>query len=119
MLAACVCVAVALGPSVPPAGGPAVHERVGLIIIEGNVRTEDAAILRFLPGVYPGGRLPSETDRLRIELRLLTAFHRRFDLDAGLRPELVVLPNDNDSLFRDVKLVFPEMGPKPKKKRGG
>lgn len=117
MLAALVGVAVALGPAVPPAGGPLGNDRVGTITIEGNVRTEDAAILRFLPGVYPGGVLPSEAERLRIELRLLTAFRRRFDLDAGRRPELIVLPNELDSEFRDLKLVFPEKG--PKKKRGG
>lgn len=96
------------------AADPPVRDRVGSIIIEGNVRTGDAAILNLLDGFYPGAELPSEADRLRCELRLLVAFHRRFDLDAGLRPEVVVLPNDHDSVFRDLLIRFPEKARRPR-----
>lgn len=118
MLAAIVGVAVVLGPAAPPAGGPPVQERVGLITLTGNTVTPDGDILDLL-GLYPGGGLPDEAGLLRLEMKLLLAFHRRFDLDAGQRPRIELAPNDLDSLFRDVVVTFPEKGSKPKKKRGG
>jgi hypothetical protein len=39
-------------------------------------------------------------------------FHKQFDLSAGKRPTLKVLPREGDSPFRDIEVRFPEKSPK-------
>jgi hypothetical protein len=87
--------------------GKAEPIRVAAIYIEGNVVTRDQSIhdeLKF----YPGQLMPSEADLLKAEIRLLMKFHKRFDLDAGKRPRIEVLPADFETDFRDVRVSFPE-----------
>jgi hypothetical protein len=78
--------------------------RVGQIIVYGNVRTERDTIEKEL-GFAPGERMPSEADRLKAELRLLMKFHKRFDLDAGKRPQILVIGNLHNKYW-DVEVQF-------------
>jgi hypothetical protein len=100
-----------LGSPLPPVtvGGekPAPDLRVGMIIIEGNVRTLDGDILEEL-NLYPGQRLPGEADILRAEMRLLMTFHKRFDLADRQRPRVEFERNEPDSNFVDIRVRFPE-----------
>ncbi len=91
-----------------PAGRaePASLQRVGRIIVVGNARTPGRLILRRLD-FFPGQLLPSEAELLRAEIRLLTAFPKRFDLAAGDRPTVAVVGN-RDSSFADIEVRFPE-----------
>ena len=83
-------------------------DRVASIEIEGNQWTSDSPI-RDAVGLYPGMLLPDEATLLRAEIRLLMRFHERFDLDAGKRPTVKVLPRESDSRrFRIVEVNFPE-----------
>lgn len=87
--------------------------RVGQVFIEGNVKTKDNGIREELE-LYPGQRLPAEAELLKAEIRLLMKYHKRFDLAAGKRPRIKVLPPpDEETMFRDVWVSFPE---KPRKK---
>jgi hypothetical protein len=104
-------VAVAPWPGVP--GVRAEPDRVGQIFISGNLRTRDCPIRDVLE-LYPGMLLPDEAILLRTEIRLLMRFHNRFDLAAGKRPTLTVLPREGDSPFRDIEVRFPEKSPKKK-----
>jgi len=97
-------------PAAVVGGPPEVPERVGRVILVGNARTKDRAILQELPALRPGGLLPSEADLLRGEIRLLVKYHTRFDLDAGKRPFIEALPVTEGSVFRDVRVSFPENG---------
>ena len=82
--------------------------RVGEIRLSDNVVTKSRAIRNALDDdLCNGQRMPSEADRLKIEIRLLMKFHKRFDLDAGKRPQIVVLP-DPMSRYWDVEVRFPE-----------
>lgn len=86
--------------------------RVGRVIIEGNVRTQDDEILEELD-FRPGLRLPGEADILRTEMRLLMTFHKRFDLADRRRPRIEFEPTTG-SEFVDVRVLFPEKKPKQK-----
>lgn len=82
--------------------------RVGRVIVVGNARTPDRLILRRLD-FSPGQPLPGEAGLLRAEIRLLTAFPKRFDLAAGDRPTVaVVVVVHRDSGFADIEVRFPE-----------
>ena len=56
----------------------------------------------------PGGRLPSEADILRAEIRLLMTFHKRFDLADRRRPRIECERNEFDSIYVDIRVLFPE-----------
>ncbi len=93
--------------------GPVVRsgpDRIGMIMIVGNVRTADRRILDVLyeSQMCVAGPLPNAAKLLRAEIRLLMRFYTRFDLSAGRRPTLKVLPREGDSPFRDIEVRFPE-----------
>ncbi len=96
-------------------------ERVGQLIIRGNVYTENAAILDVLHenGFYPGVVLPSRLRLLCAEIELNWKFRDRFAWLLGNRPAIRILPeqlsdpNDPPStVFRDIEIRFPESMPK-------
>jgi hypothetical protein len=88
-------------------------DRIGNIYIIGNVQTGHGPILDVLK-LYPGTLLPDTATLLRTEIRLLMRFHKRFDLDAGKRPTLKVLPRQGNSPYRDIEVHFPEKAPTKK-----
>jgi hypothetical protein len=102
-----VAIAIAVAACLGGAEVRAEPDRLGAIFISGNVRTPDCSIRDTLE-LYPGMVLPDEATLLRIEIRLLMRFHKRFDLAAGKRPTLKVLPREGDSQFRDIEVQFPE-----------
>lgn len=104
--------AVLFGPAV---AAPAAEPRVGRVIIEGNVVTKDSLILEEFP-FRPGQLLPDEAKLLKVEIRLLMKFHKRFDLDGAERPTIQVLENEFASEYRDILIRFPEKGPKKPKR---
>jgi hypothetical protein len=107
-----------LGSPLPPLNvegqKPAPALRVGMIVVEGNVRTPDREILEEL-NVFPGQVLPGEADFLRAEMRLLMTFHKRFDLADRQRPRIEFEPK-TCSEFVDIRVLFPERK-KPKETR--
>ena len=105
MVAMLFLMADALGGPDKPAS--ATTDRVGRVVLVGNGWTSDRAILRQVP-VFPGEPLPGEAELLRAEIRLLVQYHRRFDLDAGKRPTVEVLPAIDGSAYRDIRVSFPE-----------
>lgn len=96
------------GPVAAARVPPVAPDRVGRVIMVGNTRTTDRAVLQELPALRPGGPLPGEADLLRGEIRLLVKYHRRFDLDAGKRPAVEVLPATDGTMYRDIRVSFPE-----------
>jgi hypothetical protein len=93
-------------PPIPAHDKPVPDLRVGRIIIEGNRYTLDGDILEELD-FRPGQPLPSEADILRAEMRLLMAFHKRFDLADRQRPR-IEFEAEKGSNYIDIRVLFPE-----------
>jgi hypothetical protein len=103
-------VASALACAIGADASPAEPARVGSIFIQGNRWTADCSILDALE-LWPAMRLPDEATLLRTEIRLLMQFHERFDLTAGKRPTLKVLPCKGGIPYHDIVVHFPEKRP--------
>lgn len=75
-------------------------ERVGRIIVEGNVNTPDGVILKVL-NLYPGQKLErEEVKRAERALQDLGLF--REDPTHGVYTTVTVLPSELDSEFKDI-----------------
>ena len=111
MFAALLASVAALGLWADGQAAQSEPDRIARITYAGNQRTADERIGDVLE-LYPGMLLPDEAGLLRAEIRLLMRFHKRFDLAAGKRPTIRVLPRYGDSPFRDIEVRFPEKSPK-------